>query len=79
MLYGDYKNITQKGFTSAAAILIGVGSVIGLLGFLGCYGAIRENFFTLKLFSILLTLLLIAEVALGLWLYSIAYFSVGNS
>ena len=35
LLYGDYKNITQKGFTSAAAILIGVGSVIGLLGFLG--------------------------------------------
>lgn len=69
LLYGDYKNITQTGFTSASFILIGVGSVIGLLGFAGCYGAIRENYFMLKCFSYLLVLLLIAEIALGLWLY----------
>lgn len=69
LLYGDYKNITQTGFTSASFILIGVGSVTGLLGFAGCYGAIRENYFMLKCFSYLLVLLLIAEIALGLWLY----------
>lgn len=77
LLYGDYKNITQTGFTSATAILIGVGSVIGVLGFAGCYGAIRENYFTLKYFSYLLVLLLIAEIALGLWLY-FAHFSLGK-
>ena len=77
LLYGDYKNITQTGFTSATAILIGVGSVIGILGFAGCYGAIRENYFTLKLFSYLMTLLLIAEIALGLWLY-FAHFNVAK-
>ena len=77
LLYGDYKNITQTGFSSATAILMCVGSVIGLFGFAGCYGAIRENYFTLKLFSYLLILLLIAEIALGLWLY-FAHFSVGK-
>lgn len=77
LLYGDYKNITQTGFTSATAILMVVGSVIGILGFAGCYGAIRENYYTLKLFSYLLVLLLIAEIALGLWLY-FAHFSLGK-
>lgn len=77
LLYGDYKNITQTGFTSATAILMAVGSVIGILGFAGCYGAIRENYYTLKVFSYLLTLLLVAEIALGLWLY-FAHFSVGK-
>ena len=75
LLYGDYKNITQTGFTSASFILIGVGSVIGLLGFAGCYGTIRENYFMLKCFTYLLVLLLIAEIALGLWLY-FAHFNV---
>ena len=77
LLYGDYKSITQTGFTSATAILMGVGSVIGIIGFAGCYGAIRENHFTLKLFSYLLVLLLIAEIALGLWLY-FAHFSLSK-
>lgn len=77
LLYGDYKDITQGGFTSATAILVGVGIVIGILGFAGCYGAIRENYYTLKVFSYLLILLLIAEVSLGLWLY-FAHFSVGK-
>lgn len=77
LLYGDYKNITQTGFTSATAILMGAGCVIGVLGFAGCYGAIRENYYTLKVFSYLLTLLLIAEIALGLWLY-FAHFSLAK-
>lgn len=77
LLYGDYKNITQTGFTSATAILMGVGCVIGVLGFAGCYGAIRENYYTLKVFSYLLTLLLIAEIALGLWLY-FAHFNLAK-
>lgn len=77
LLYGDYKNITQTGFTSATAILIGVGCAIGVLGFAGCYGAIRENYYTLKVFSYLLTLLLITEIALGLWLY-FAHFSLAK-
>ncbi|KAJ7306867.1 cd81 antigen, partial [Desmophyllum pertusum] len=77
-LYGGLQeHHLQTGFTSATAILMGVGSVIGIIGFAGCYGAIRENHFTLKLFSYLLVLLLIAEIALGLWLY-FAHFSLSK-
>lgn len=53
---------------------MGVGCVIGVLGFVGCYGVIRENYYMLKVFLYLLILLLIMEIVLGLWLYFV-YFS----
>lgn len=77
LLYGDIKDNTQAGFTSATAILMAVGSVITVFSFAGCYGAWRENYYTLKVFSYMLVVLLIVELALGFWVY-FAHFDVGG-
>lgn len=68
-VYGDFKNITEVGFTSATAIIIAVGCLIAIVGFAGCYGAIRESYSTLKVFTYLLAFIKIAEVSLGAWMY----------
>ena len=68
-IYGDFKNITEIGFTSATAIIIAVGSFIALIGFLGCCGAVCESYTSLKVFAYLLCFIMIAEVSLGAWMY----------
>lgn len=68
-LYGDFKNITEIGFTAATAIIISIGCLIALVGFVGCCGAIRESYSTLKVFAYLVSFIMIAEVSLGAWMY----------
>ncbi|KAM9391727.1 tetraspanin-1-like [Pholidichthys leucotaenia] len=43
-------------------LLIAIGGMLFLIGFLGCWGAIRENKFMLLLFFIIVLLVFIAEV-----------------
>ncbi|KAH0620772.1 hypothetical protein JD844_021528 [Phrynosoma platyrhinos] len=52
-----------------AYILIGVGSVTMLMGFLGCVGAVNEIRCLLGLYFTCLLLILIAQVAAGLLIY----------
>ncbi|XP_032895016.1 CD81 antigen [Amblyraja radiata] len=48
-------------------ILIGVGAVMMIVGFLGCYGAIQESQCMLGTFFICLVVLFACEVAAGIW------------
>ena len=69
MLYGELRDLTEAGFTSATAILIALGAVIAFVSFAGFWGAWRENYSTLKIFSYMLAALLILELGLGFWMY----------
>ncbi|XP_059831563.1 CD81 molecule a [Hypanus sabinus] len=48
-------------------ILIGVGAVMMIVGFLGCYGAIQESQCMLGTFFVCLVVLFACEVAAGIW------------
>ncbi|XP_069757243.1 CD81 antigen-like [Narcine bancroftii] len=48
-------------------ILIGVGAVMMVVGFLGCYGAIQESQCMLGTFFVCLVVLFACEVAAGIW------------
>ncbi|XP_059792503.1 tetraspanin-8 isoform X7 [Balaenoptera ricei] len=50
----------------AVNILIAVGAIIMILGFLGCFGAMKENQFMLVLFFIGLILILLLQVVAGI-------------
>uniref|UniRef100_A0A8C6MXY9 Tetraspanin-8 n=1 Tax=Mus spicilegus TaxID=10103 RepID=A0A8C6MXY9_MUSSI len=67
----DGKEIITSGDSStnpfiAVNILIAVGSIIMVLGFLGCCGAVKESRCMLLLFFIGLLLILILQVAAGI-------------
>ncbi|XP_010957184.3 tetraspanin-8 [Camelus bactrianus] len=55
----------------AANILIAVGSIIMMLGFLGCCGAMKENRFILVLFLIGLLLVLLLQVSAGILAFTL--------
>lgn len=52
-------------YVSAPVILIVVGSIVFLVAFLGCCGAMQESYCMLILFSVFLFLILVAEIAAG--------------
>lgn len=67
----DGKEIVTSGSSStnpfvAVNILIAVGAIIMVLGFLGCCGAVKESRCMLLLFFIGLLLILILQVAAGI-------------
>eukprot|EP00116_Pleurobrachia_bachei_P009431 sb/3469693/ len=41
--YGDILSITESTFTSIPTVLIILGLMVFILGFLGCFGSFREN------------------------------------
>lgn len=56
-------------FYISVYILIAVGAVMMVVGFLGCYGAIQESQCLLGTFFACLVLLFACEVAAGIWGY----------
>lgn len=57
--------VVGESYVSAPVILIVVGSIVFLVAFLGCCGAMQESYCMLMLFSVFLFLILVAEVAAG--------------
>ncbi|XP_035646198.1 CD81 antigen-like [Oncorhynchus keta] len=57
-------------FSLGVYILIAVGAVMMIVGFLGCYGAIQESQCLLGTFFFLLVCLFACEVAAGIWGFS---------
>ncbi|XP_038873869.1 CD81 molecule b isoform X1 [Salvelinus namaycush] len=57
-------------FYISVYILIAVGAVMMIVGFLGCYGAIQESQCLLGTFFFLLVCLFACEVAAGIWGFS---------
>uniref|UniRef100_A0A8C6SS71 Tetraspanin n=1 Tax=Neogobius melanostomus TaxID=47308 RepID=A0A8C6SS71_9GOBI len=56
-------------FYISVHILIAVGAVMMVVGFLGCYGAIQESQCLLGTFFACLVILFACEVAAGIWVY----------
>ncbi|XP_077372255.1 tetraspanin-18B-like [Festucalex cinctus] len=50
--------------------VLGIGSLLFLLGFVGCCGALRENRCLLFFFFMLIFVVFIAELAAGVWAYT---------
>ncbi|KAM4881767.1 tetraspanin-8 [Thomomys bottae] len=59
-------NSTSSDPFVAVNILIAVGAIIMILGFLGCCGAVKESRCMLLLFFIILLLILLLQVAAGI-------------
>ncbi|XP_047407237.1 tetraspanin-8 [Sciurus carolinensis] len=65
------KEIVNSGDTEVSSnapvnILIAAGAIIMILGFLGCWGAIKENRFMLLLYFIGLSLIMVLQVISGI-------------
>jgi len=67
----NLQHYVGSGANGAPILLIVVGCIITVLGFFGCFGAIRENFCMLITFSALLGLIFICELAAGIASYAL--------
>lgn len=65
--YGDYLSYGDDGskFTSVSVFVIIVGVIVFVIGFLGCCGAIRENYCMVSTFAVLLGIIFILEIVAG--------------
>jgi len=65
--YGDYLSYGDDGskFASVSVFIIIVGVIVFVIGFLGCCGAVRENYCMVTTFAILLGIIFILEIVAG--------------
>lgn len=66
---GEYVDISQYDYLTAANIAIAVGAVILVVSFLGCCGAIKEVAPMLMAFFVLLIIIFLLEIAVGVFAY----------
>jgi ABC-type transport system involved in multi-copper enzyme maturation permease subunit len=64
----DGKDITTH-ISAAAYVIIVVGAIVMILGFLGCCGAIRESQCMLATFFVFLFLIFLSLLAIGIYVY----------
>lgn len=65
-IYYDYNDFLDDGFLSVPSLLIAVGSIVLIVSFLGCCGAVKENHCMVLSFSITLMLVFILEMSGGI-------------
>ncbi|CAH1399760.1 unnamed protein product [Nezara viridula] len=70
--FTEYELFIDDRYFSASSLLIASGSIIFIVSFFGCCGAIRENRCMVLTFSILLTFVMILEFASGVTGYVLA-------
>jgi len=65
--YGDYLSYGEESskFASVSVFIIIVGVIVFVIGFLGCCGAIKENYCMITTFAILLGVIFILEIIAG--------------
>jgi len=65
--YGDYLSYGENGskFASVSVFIIIVGVIVFIIGFLGCCGAVKENYCMVTTFAILLGIIFILEIVAG--------------
>ncbi|KAK6625733.1 hypothetical protein RUM43_006032 [Polyplax serrata] len=61
----DFSNFVENSTLAPPIILTVAGIIVFLIAFLGCCGAIKENYNMLIAFSVLLLLIFIIEIAVG--------------
>jgi len=64
---GDYKEFDISYLTSVSAILLCIGVVIFVVGFLGCCGAFKKNHWMMYIYAIAILILLCLEIAAGIY------------
>ncbi|XP_060528129.1 CD63 antigen-like [Cylas formicarius] len=62
----DFKHFTDNDLLGPPVVLIVTGSIVFIIAFLGCFGAIRESYKMLMAFSALLLVIFIVELAAGI-------------
>lgn len=60
----------EPSYYSGVYLFLIVGSLMFIVGFLGCCGAIKESQCMLVLFFCFLVIILVAEISAGIWAYS---------
>ena len=64
----DYEEFDVSYITNGSGVLIALGLLIFIVGFLGCYGAFSKSACTLYGFGVFLFILFCVEVSMGLYL-----------
>lgn len=65
--YQHYENfIGDKNFFLAPIVLVIIGSMVFIISFLGCCGALRESSWMIMTFSVFLVIVFIAEIGVGI-------------
>jgi CD63 antigen len=64
--YGDYFSYADSKFATTPIFLIVVGVIVAIIGFLGCCGAIKENYCMVTTFAVLLGIVFILEIVAGI-------------
>lgn len=65
----DYTTFAGSKFVTAPTIIITLGCIIFLIAFLGCCGAVKQNYCMVTTFGILLFLIFIIEISGGIVAY----------
>uniref|UniRef100_A0A1B6C476 Tetraspanin n=1 Tax=Clastoptera arizonana TaxID=38151 RepID=A0A1B6C476_9HEMI len=60
----------ESSYTIGIYVFLIIGTLMFIVGFLGCTGVIKESQGILTLFSSLLVIILVAEVSAGAWAYT---------
>lgn len=63
--YGDYFSFVSNKFANVSVLIIVVGVVVFIVGFLGCCGAVKENYCMVTTFAVLLAIIFILEIVAG--------------
>lgn len=64
--FNEYDSFIQAKFYSITTFLIVIGVFIFIIAFFGCCGAIKENYWMVLIFSILLGIIFVLELAAGI-------------
>lgn len=64
--FNEYDSFMQSRFYSITTFLIVIGVFIFIIAFFGCCGAIRENYWMVLIFSVLLGIIFVLELAAGI-------------
>uniref|UniRef100_T1HQJ6 Uncharacterized protein n=2 Tax=Rhodnius prolixus TaxID=13249 RepID=T1HQJ6_RHOPR len=60
----------HSSYTIGVYLLLALGILLFIVGFLGCCGIIRESRLLLVLFFCCLLIILVAEISAGIWAYT---------
>lgn len=63
--YHHYENFIGETFWTAPIVLMVVGSMIFVISFIGCCGALRESSWMILTFSVFLLIIFVTEIGIG--------------
>ncbi|XP_017893684.1 CD63 antigen-like [Ceratina calcarata] len=66
VVYSDYNNFMDRWFFAAPVLMIVVGTIVFIISFFGCCGAVKENHCMIITFSVLLLCIFALELGAGI-------------